>query len=127
MRRATTAFDRWNYTIMKILDLDNEITVTNYSVDDFFQFYNQVFETQITQTTSVQENFLLSCWSYLVQRNTELQGPAEGGVSILRSMLAVPVLQFNNLVLGGPVPDDLGKSISIATISYRVMFPCIFG
>lgn len=42
------------------------------------------------------------------------------GMSKLRSLFAVPVLEFNNAVFGDPYPDDLGKSISLANVSYRV-------
>ena len=126
MRRATTAFDRSNLTIMDVLDLGNEITGTNYSADEFFQFYNQALSIDMNQTTSVQENFLVACWSYLSVAQEENQGPGESGLSILRSLLAVPVLQCNNLALGGPIPDDLGRSISIANINYRVTFSYMF-
>jgi len=41
-------------------------------------------------------------------------------ISNLRALFAVPVLEFNNVVFGEPYPDDLGNSISLAKVSYRV-------
>lgn len=44
-----------------------------------------------------------------------------GGDPKLRSLFAVPVIQFNNVEFGGPLPDDLGKRISFANVRYQVI------
>lgn len=63
-------------------------------------------------------------YQYFVSRinSTESQG-ADEGLSKLRSLFAAQMLVFNNVNYGqGPIPDDLGKTISLAEVSYRVRF-----
>jgi len=57
MRRATTALDRSNLTIINVLYLGNEIMGSNYSADDFFQFYDQALEIDVNRTINGPENF----------------------------------------------------------------------
>ena len=124
MRRATTAFDRHNYTILEVMHFSEEWEATNYSSKDFFAIFDAVFSVDIFQpgwNTSSKFDFLVTCWSYLTERieRDEEAGVIEG-MSKLRSLFTVPVLEFNNAVFGDPYPDDLGKSISLATVTYRV-------
>lgn len=123
-RRATTVFDRYNYTILDTLNLAGDWEPTNYGPDDYFPIFNDVFAVDISEpgwNISTQLDFLTHTWSYFINRiNTSLVTGADEGLVKVRSLFAVPILEFNNVVYGGPLPDDLGKSISLATVSYRV-------
>lgn len=43
-------------------------------------------------------------------------------MSKLRSLFAIPVLQFNNVVFGDPYADDLEKSVSLTNATVQVIF-----
>jgi hypothetical protein len=124
-RTATTAFDRYNYAILNIVDFAEEMTVANYGPGDYFPIFDAVFNIDFTQpawNATTQYDFLLAIWSYLSSRiNTELSTGADEGMTKLRQLFAVPIFVFNNAVFtGGPLPDDLGKSINVSTVSYKV-------
>jgi hypothetical protein len=125
-RRSTTVFDRYNYTILDVLNLSDEWNATSYTRDDFFPIFDAVFTVHIDNpgwNTSTQCDFLRRTYSYFIDRinATETRG-ADEGLAKLRSLFAVPVLVFNDAVYGAnrPVLDDLGKSITLAKVSYRV-------
>ena len=123
-RRSSTVFDRYAYTILDVLNLSNQWEPANYTRDDFFPIFDAVFTVHIDEPgwiTSTQCDFLLKTYQYFVNRIdlAETEG-ADEGLSKLRSLFAVPILAFNNIVYGGPLPDDLGKSITLAKASYRV-------
>jgi len=127
-RRATTCFNRFNHTILEVLSLAQEWEATNYGPEELFPIFDAVFTVDIGQQnwdTTTQFRFLRLTWLYLSSRIDAQQATAgEEGMIILRQMFAVPFLVFNNLVYGGPLPDDLGKSITIAEVSYRVIPSC---
>jgi hypothetical protein len=124
-RRSTTVFNRYNYTILEVLNVSEEWEATNYTADDFFPIFDAVFSVDINQpgwNNSVEYQFLRASWSYLSSRiNTQEATGADEGITKLRQLFAVPILDFNNLVfVGGPIPDDLGKTITLANVSYRI-------
>ena len=128
-RRATTVFNRYDYTILDVNLLDTWERI-NYTRDDFQPIFDAVFTVPIEDqgwNISTQCDFLIRTWKYFSGRinSTESQG-ADEGLSKLRSLFTAPLLVFNNVNYqnGGPIPDDLGKNISLANVSYRV--PCAF-
>jgi hypothetical protein len=126
-RRATTAFDRKNYTILEVIKLSDDWQPTNYGPEDLFPLFDTIYRINISAPgwdTSTQYLFLISTWEYFTSRIqlTQLTGADEGFVK-LRSLFATLVLRFNNVVWSGPLPDNMGKSISLAKSSYRVISP----
>jgi hypothetical protein len=124
-RHSTTAFDRFNYTILDVLDLSHNWEHTNYSPSDFNPIFDAVFSVDITLpgwNISTQCDFLHHTWKYFASRvNSTRNSGAVEGLAKLRSLFAVPVLEFNNVVYDvSPLPTDLGKAIGIANVSYRV-------
>jgi hypothetical protein len=116
-RRASTVFDRSNFTITDIISLSDP-KPTNYTAEDFFHFYGIVFavdENQTDYTSTIQFLFLYSIASFLIEQVTE----SAVDLARLRQFLATPLLIFNNGAYGGPT-FDMGKSVSLAIPSYRV-------
>jgi len=116
-RRASTVFDRSNFTITEIISLSDP-KPTNYTPEDFFHFYAIVFavdENQANYTSTIQYLFLYSIASFLIEQVTE----RAVDLARLRQFLATPLLIFNNVEYGGPT-FDMGKSVSLAIPSYRV-------
>lgn len=124
-RWSTTAFDRYSYEILDVVNLADEWETTLYGPQDFFPFFDAIFNVDITnqnwnQTT--QFNFLRITWLYLSSRaSTQELGGDVGPALQLKALFAVPILIFNNIVYQGPLPDDMGKSINLANTSYRVV------
>jgi hypothetical protein len=125
-RRATTAFDRANSTIMDIIDMSDLKEPTNYGPEDFFPIFAKAFEideNDINNVRTIQFQFLSVLTSFLSLIGSEDQGNEEpyGG---LRSLMSIPVMLYNNMVLGtsGNTPSDIGKSATVAIPSYRVFF-----
>lgn len=124
-RLSTTAFDRYSYQILDIVNLADEWETTLYGPQDFFPFFDAIFTVDIAnqnwnQTT--QFNLLRITWLYLSSRAmTQDLGGVVGPALELKALYAVPLLLFNNVVYQGPLPDDMGKSISLANVSYRVV------
>jgi hypothetical protein len=130
-RRATTVFDRYAYTILKV-SLSDIWEPTNYTSADFVPIFEAVFTVPIRDqgfNISTQSEFLMQTYNYFLNRinSTQNQG-ADEGLAKLRSLFAVPVLTFNNVVYStvGPIPADLGENISLAKESYRVITHCVF-
>lgn len=116
-RRASTVFDRFNFTITDIISLSDP-KPTDYTPEDFFHFYQIVFavdENQLNYTSTIQFLFLFSMASFLIQQVTE----KASDLSRLREFLATPLLMFNEVEYGGPT-FNMGKSVSLAIPSYRV-------
>jgi len=122
-RRASTVFDRFNFTITDVIDLSDP-TATNYTAQDFFAFYDIIFNIDQTQTNwpqSIQYMFLLGVAIFLSDPNPiQNQTGGDDRLSRLEEFLATPIFLFNNAVFGGPT-DGLGKSITLANRSYRVL------
>jgi hypothetical protein len=125
-RWAKTVFDRYEYTILDVT-LSDTWQPANYTRDNFTLFFDAIFTIRLDEqgyNTSTQLDFLVLTYRYFVSRinSTETQG-ADEGLSKLRSLFAAQMLVFNNVNYGqGPIPDDLGKTISLAKVSYRVPF-----
>jgi hypothetical protein len=124
-RRATTVFDRFNATIVDILDFTDPIP-TNYTAEDFFTFYDIIFKIDPSTNfwmKTTQFLFLLGIQSYLeFSTSTQNQTGADDRLSRLQEFLATPIFLFNNGVYGGPV-SNVGKSAALAIPSYRVPLP----
>ena len=122
-RRATTAFDHYNYTILDVIETSEAWNFTDYGPDDF-PIFTDVFTVNISNpnwSSSTQYAFLHQVYLYFRERiNFTTTTGADEGLSKLRSMFAVPIIEFNNVIYGGSLPDALGKSISLATTSYQV-------
>jgi hypothetical protein len=112
------------FIFIDVLDLDDQLEPTSYGSKDFFPIFEAVFTINIAEPgwrTSTQCDFLFHTWKYFTSRvNATIITGADEGLAKLRSLFAVPVLEFNNVAYGGPQPVDLGKSISVAKTSYRV-------
>jgi len=121
-RRASAVFNRFNFTITDVIDLSDP-TPTDYAADDFFVFYEIIFavnESNINSFQSTQYLFLTSVASYLRDEvDTQLETGTDDRLSRLQEFLAVPVVLFNNINYGGPT-FNMGKSVTLATPSYRV-------
>jgi hypothetical protein len=124
-RRATTAFDRSNFTIIDVISISDP-TPMNYTPEDFFLFYSYVLavnESQPNYFTTVQYLFLTAIAAYLDEVDPQLEAGA--AVSNLHQFLATPLLIFNRIMYRGTTPN-MGKSIALAIPSYRVFLPvCI--
>jgi hypothetical protein len=48
-RRATTAFQRYNFAILEILDMSDEWNATNSTGDDFFAIFDAVFSVDMPE------------------------------------------------------------------------------
>jgi hypothetical protein len=122
-RRATTAFDRANATILDIIDLPDYKEPTNYGAEDFFGIFSRAFfidNNDINNIKTIEFQFLNVLTSFLsiIGRENQINEEAFHG---LRSLMSIPIMLYNNAVLGdGPTPTDLGKSATVAIRSYRV-------
>ena len=122
-RRATTIFDRVNSSIIDIIDFSDPEPM-NYTADDFFTFYDQVFHLPKDMpgwNISTQYFFLLSVESFLGYPTGTENGTGNNDLlSRLQDFLATPVFLYNNVVYkGGPTPD-MGTQASLGYSSYRV-------
>ena len=101
MRRASTVFHCFNFTIIVVLNL-SEPTLADYSPNDFFRFYEVLFAVDQSQNNwfaTTQYLFLTSVASYL--RNdvdTQIATGSDDRLSKLQEFLAVPIVLFNNVV-----------------------------
>ena len=119
-RRASTVYDRSNFTIMEILDFSDPVS-TSYTPEDFFLFYEIIFKLNtddIYYNKTIQFLFLSTVASFL--RN-EVNSQVEINARLLRlqEFLATPVAVFNNVMWQVYTPN-LGKSVTLAIPSYRV-------
>ena len=121
-RRASTVFDRFNFTIIDIIDFSDP-TPVEYTPDDLFLFYNIIFAVNQTQENwwlSTQYLFLLGVTSSLTTWPAENGTGSHDQLSRLQEFLATPIFLFNNVQYGGPI-TGLGTSASLVTQSYRVL------
>lgn len=122
-RRATTVFNRFNFTITDIIDFSDP-TPTIYDPNDFFTFYEIIFavnETSPQWWHSTQYMFLLGIVSFLGDNvSTENGTGSDDRLTRLQEFLVTPTFLFNNVVFGGPL-EGLGTSASLAMPSYRVI------
>lgn len=122
-RRASTVFNRFNATIIDVLDLTDP-TPTNYTAEDYFTFFDIIFAINQSEPywpVTTQYMFLLGIQSYLGDPTATQNGTgADDRLVRLQEFLTTPVFLFNNGVYGGPSPG-LGKTATLATPSYRVL------
>jgi hypothetical protein len=122
-RRATTAFDRSNLTIIDILEISNPAP-TNYTPNDFFVFYDIIFGVDESEPFyNLTAQYLLI--SQLDTNLTPLENPFDlgsaGNVLSLRQVLTAVPLIFNNMYWSYPFPyDNMGKSVALAIPGYKV-------
>jgi hypothetical protein len=120
-RRASTVFDRFNYTIIDIPYLSNPVAM-NYTAEDFFAFYERVF--YINQTAPGVESSTPYLFMVLIEEffgNINQIAAIDDRLSRLYELLAVPMFSFNNVsYFPDEVIPNMGNSISLATVSYRV-------
>jgi hypothetical protein len=121
-RRASAVFDRFNFTIIDIIDFSEPIS-TNYTAEDYFTFFDIVFalnETDANWWKTTQYLFLLGIQTYLGNPTSVQNGTgSDDRLSRLQEFMATPIFLFNNFVYGGPV-EGLGKSATLAIPGYRV-------
>jgi hypothetical protein len=121
-RNASTVFDRFNFTIIDIIDLSDPTPVT-YGPEDFFTFYEIIFAVDQTQQNwwlTTQYLFLLGISSALSTWAPENGTGSYDQLSRLEEFLATPIFLFNNGQYGGPTPG-LDTSATLVTQSYRVL------
>jgi hypothetical protein len=121
-RRASTVFDRFNFTITDIINFSDP-TPTKYTAADFFTFYDIVFAVNQSQTNwpqSAQYLFLLGISTYLGDPTPTQNGTGSADRQTrLQEFIATPIFLFNNALYGGVV-SDMGRSVTLAIPSYRV-------
>lgn len=124
MRRASTVFHRFNFTIIDIIDLSPP-SPTDYIPEDFFGFYDVLFAVDQNQSNwfaTIQYQFLISVASPLGNDvDTQVATGSNDRLSKLQEFLAVPIVVFNNAVYEGGPTFDMGKSVTLAVPSYRVL------
>ncbi len=119
-RYASTVMDRLNFTILNLLNLSDPVLVT-YKAEDFFNMYEFIFRADPDSpgiSKSTQYSFLLTFASYY-QSWTITQ--SNHLVILPRDFLATPMVVFSDVWMGRTLSDqDMGKSVSLAVVSYRV-------
>jgi hypothetical protein len=121
-RRASTVYNRSNFTIVDVTDLSAPTTM-EYHPDDFFPFYDIIFAVDQGQTgwnQSIQFMFLFSMAAFLESGGGGGRIDSGGGPQLrLHEFLATPLAIFNDAWQRNPT-DDMGKSFALAIPSYRV-------
>lgn len=120
-RRASTVFDRSNFTILDILDFSDPIP-TSYGPEDYFLFYDVIFAVNTTLESyqqTIQYLFLDTVSSFLRNDNEDSQLEIDARLLKLQEFLATPIAVFNTVQWGLPTPN-LGNSTTLAIPSYRV-------
>jgi hypothetical protein len=122
-RRASTVYNRFNYTIEDITGLSDP-TPIDYTPDDFFTFYSQIFAVNRNQTnwsSSVQYRFLLIISTFLQSyQDNQIESGADPRLLKLQAFLATPIAIFNDAWLARQT-QNMGNTIAIADSSYRVI------
>ena len=125
-RRASTVFSRSDFTIIDVIDLSDPTPVT-YTPEEFFSFYEVIFRIAQNQTNwnfSTQFSFLVSVSSFLLSDSDDKIDSGGGNIQLrLQEFLACPIVIFNSAWLRQLQNStaDMGKSLSLATPSYRVL------
>jgi hypothetical protein len=120
-RRASTVFNRSNYTIMDIIKI-SDASPTNYTVNDFFLLYEIIFAFNASkEDASLTTQYLfLEAIVQNLQNGLKANDLTTGARLLqLQAFLAAPLVVFNNIVWGGPTPN-MGNSAALAVPSYRV-------
>jgi hypothetical protein len=121
-RRASTVYNRFNYTIEDIIDLSVP-TPMDYTPDDFFTFYSQIFAVNPNETnwsSSVQYRFLLMISAFLESyQDNQIESGADPRLLKLHAFLATPIAIFNDAWSSEESPN-MGDTIAVADSSYRV-------
>ena len=126
-RRATTVFNRLNFTIIDLMNLSNAVP-TDYAPEDLFAFYDIIFAINPSEPNwyqTAQYLLLIAITTYLgTDADTQQATGSEDRLLKLEEFLAVPIFLFNNVAYGGGGPTpDMGTSITLATASYKVLCP----
>jgi len=124
MRRASAVYDRYNYTVIDVLDMTEPVPA-NYTAEDFFGFFDVIFGIPFNTTgwsLSTQYRLLLHISSF-VQENQDNQIVSGEGVrrAKLQSFLATPMAAFNDAWQEQNITEGMGKTIALAGQSYRVL------
>jgi hypothetical protein len=121
-RRASTVYNRFNYTIEDITDLSDP-TPMDYTPDDFFTFYPEILAVNQSQTnwsSSVKYRFLLMISAFLQSyQDNQIESGANPRLLKLYAFLATPIAIFNDAWSSRQTPD-MGNTIAVADSSYRV-------
>lgn len=120
-RRASTVYDRFNFTIQDVSNVSNP-SLVEYQPDDFFGFYDAIFaignETDFGLTT--QYGFLLILSSFLLfDQDDQIEYGGGNRALRLEEFLATPIAIFNNAWFALPA-DDMGNSLSMVVPGFRV-------
>jgi hypothetical protein len=124
-RHGSIVFDRTNLTLLDITDLSDPVAVP-YEPEDFFTIYNAIFAVNLTSPEvqmSTSYAFLLTLTGTLRATGDENLGlSAKFGHTQLKEFLAAPMVVYNDAWSRKIVSDpDMGKSLALATASYRVI------
>jgi hypothetical protein len=129
-RQSTTVFDRSNLTIIDIVNISDP-TPTNYTVNDFFTFYDIIFLVNETDPSyNITPQYLL----VRLLNEDLISNPlnwfnigAASGVSKLQQLLTTIPLIFNNMFWQYPFSSDIemGTSVVFAIPRYRVPIPLL--
>jgi hypothetical protein len=124
-RRASTVYNRFNFTITDVTDLSAPSPV-QYHTDDFFVFYDILFaidQNQADWPKSTQFTFLGSIAGFLGKLEFNQIDTGEGAQQLrLQEFLATPIALYTNAWRGEPAGPDMGKSLALAVPSYRVCY-----
>jgi len=125
MRRATTVFNRFNFTIMATKDFSTPVPI-NYTPQDFFVFYDIIFALNQSQPNwylTTEYMLLIAITSYLgADLDTQRATGSNDRLLKLQEFLAVPIFLFNNVAFGGGGPTpDMGTSVTLAIPSYKAL------
>jgi hypothetical protein len=109
-RRASTVFDRFNFTITDVIGLSHPSPMS-YTANDFFTFYEIVFAVNQSESNwpqTVQYLFLLGISTYLGDPTSTQNGTGSADrLSRLQEFLATPIFLFNNAVFGGSTANQV--------------------
>ena len=124
-RRASTVYDRLNFTIIDFTDLSVPSSV-EYHPDDFFPFYDVIFSIDQNQTDWEQSNQFMFLYTIAAFLESTTDNQINTGVGTrqlrLREFLATPIAIYSDAFHRRPLPtgNNMGKSLAIAIPSYRV-------
>ena len=122
-RRASTVFDRSNFTILDIVDFSDPIP-SAHTPDDYFLFYEVVFavNTNLHYYNQTIQYWFLDVVSSYLRDEIDSQLDVNEHILKLQEFLATPFAIFNNVLWGIATPN-LGKTVTLAIPSYRVLQP----
>jgi hypothetical protein len=126
-RRASTVFDRSNFTILDIIDFSDPLP-TAHTPADYFLFYEVIFavDTSVDHYNQTVQYLFLDIVSSYLRNEVNSQIDIKEHLLKLQEFLATPIAIFTNIMWDIPTPN-LGQSITLATPSYRVRPPFLMG